>query len=257
MFIAVQNGACTKSKVWFYTVEKIISRKKNDLKKAVSCGSISQSPWFHPIFPSHVAPRCVSSKKVARTSWHVFIQQWKNARLISSISKACTTSELCWKQGDAIVWEQMWHLLLLLHKHVLSALPACTERGYELQQNGYKQLSESDTRSMWEWTWGPAVWTQRIYQKHMGMIHWQDAHRHNMHLHMQIANRTQFLNPIFKQISQFDIRSAFPFSPHLFGSLCVLLDLRSIKIVLNVLCAHVCQCFKSQGLKASKSLSGG
>lgn len=38
----------------------------------------------------------------------------------------------------------------------------------------------------------------------------QNAPRHNTHLHMQIANQTQFQNLILKQILQFYMRSTLP-----------------------------------------------
>lgn len=98
--------------------------------------------------------------------------------------------------------------------HCQIALKRDTSR----KPNGYKQLSESDMRSMWKWTWMPAVWTQpqHISQEHMGGIHRQNASRHNIHIQVQIANQTQFLNLTFKQIFHFCMRSTFPFSPHLF-----------------------------------------
>ena len=107
--------------------------------------------------------------------------------------------------------------MLLLLKRVLPALPVCAETGYESQPNGYKQLSESDMRSMWKWTRMPAVWAQpqSISQKHMGGIH-QNAPRHNIHIQVQIANQTQFLNLTFKQVFHFCMRGTFLFSPHLF-----------------------------------------
>lgn len=91
--------------------------------------------------------------------------------------------------------------------------------------------------------------------KHMGWTHRQNAPRHNIHLHMQIANQAQIQNLIFKQIVQFYMSSTFSFSPRLFGSLCMLLDLYQHTAKCAI--AHVCQRFKSQGLKASKHPSGG
>lgn len=77
---------------------------------------------------------------------------------------------------------------------------------------------------MWKRTWRSAEWTQPqcTFENTWEVIPWQTATRHNTHLHMQIANQTQFGNFRFQKILRFYTLLA---SPHLFGSLWMLLDL--------------------------------
>lgn len=117
--------------------------------------------------------------------------------------------------------------------------------GYELQPNGYKQLSESDMSSMWKWT-RPAVWTQpqcislNTWEGFIDRIHPDITYT----LHVWIANQTQFWNFIFKQILVFYTSSTIFISPHLFGSLSMLLDLYE----------HTAKCaMKHQFVRASRA----
>ena len=76
---------------------------------------------------------------------------------------------------------------------------------------------------MWKWTWRSAMYVS----KNIGRIHPWNAQMHPDRTYVCTCNRQigQFWKFIFKLIVAFKMSRVCSISPHLFGSLCMLLDL--------------------------------